>query len=67
MDKTIRYEDLPDIMNVDEAAEFLRLARSSVYEAIRQKQIVSVRIGKRILIPKSALLQLFQPAIQQGE
>ena len=58
------YDKLPDVLNVDEVAEFLRLGRSSVYEAIRQREIPSVRIGKRILISKRALRRIVEP---QGE
>ena len=59
MDAGSRYEQLPDILTVDETAEFLRLGRSSVYDAIRMKEIPAVRIGRRILVPKVVLERLF--------
>jgi len=52
-----RFDDLPDILTVDEAADFLRLGRSSVYESIHAKDIPAVRIGRRLLVPKSGLKQ----------
>lgn len=55
MNPTLRFDELPDILTVDEAAEYLRLGRSAVYEAVRTKAIPSVRVGKRILIPRSGL------------
>jgi len=58
MDQTRRFEELPDILTVDETAEFLRLGRSSVYDAIQARVIPALRIGRRILIPKSALLAM---------
>lgn len=33
----------------------LGISRASAYEAVQIKPIPSVRIGKRILVPKSAL------------
>jgi len=49
------YSELPDIVTVDEASAFLRVGRSLIYEQISQRAIRSIRIGRRILIPKSAL------------
>jgi excisionase family DNA binding protein len=55
-----RFEDLPDILTVEEAACFLRVGRSLVYEAIRQRAIPAVRVGRRILVPKSGLKQFVE-------
>ncbi len=46
--------------SVDEAAELLGISRTSAYEAIRKGEIPHIKIGKRILIPKSALTNLLQ-------
>jgi excisionase family DNA binding protein len=48
-------DDLPDVLTVAEAAKFLRVGRNSVYEAVRRNELPSVRIGRRLLIPKAAL------------
>lgn len=40
---------------VDEAAALLGIGRNGAYLGVRLKQIPSIRIGKRILIPKAAL------------
>ncbi len=50
------YEPL--VFTVEEARHRLGLSRGGCYEAIRRGEIPSIRIGKRILIPKSALLRL---------
>lgn len=54
--------NMPDILTVAEVAEYLRLSRNGVYEALRQNAIPHTRIGKRILIPKSALRQMLDAA-----
>jgi excisionase family DNA binding protein len=41
-----------------EAAERLRLHPYTVYEMVKQGRIRSVRVGRRILIPESALVGL---------
>jgi excisionase family DNA binding protein len=55
-----RLADLPDVLTVPEAARFLRIGRNSVYEAVRRHELPSVRIGRRLLIPKAALQRLLE-------
>jgi excisionase family DNA binding protein len=49
-------------LTVDEARRMLGLSRGSAYEAVRTGSIPSVRIGKRILIPRAALTRLLDKA-----
>ena len=41
--------------SVDEVARILGVARGTAYEAIRRGEIPSIRIGKRILVPRAKL------------
>jgi excisionase family DNA binding protein len=50
--------DLPLVLTVEETAKVMRLSRGSTYEAVRTGAIPSVRIGRRVLIPRAALLAL---------
>ena len=43
---------------VEEAARLLGIGRSAAYEGVRTGQIPSIRIGRRILVPKAALEQM---------
>jgi excisionase family DNA binding protein len=52
----INTDDLPDILTVDEAARLLRISRGLAFAAVRQGDIPSVRVGRRILVPKTQLL-----------
>lgn len=45
-------------LSVEQARLRLGLSRGLMYEAVKRGEIPSIRIGKRILIPKSALLRL---------
>ena len=47
---------------VEEAAEVLGIGRNSAYEGVRTGEIPSVRIGKRILVPRAALERRLQVA-----
>jgi len=49
---------LPDALTVEETCRVLRLGRNSVYEGIRRKEIPSVKIGRRLLVPKAGIERL---------
>ncbi len=49
-----------DVLTVEETARYLRLSRGSTYAAIKRGDIPTVRIGRRILIPKAALVALLE-------
>ena len=49
---------LPDVLTVREAAKVLRVGANTIYEAVQRKQILCVRMGRRILIPKVQVLKL---------
>jgi len=49
-----------------ETARLLRIGRGTVYEQIRLGVIPSIRCGKRILIPKVALMKMLEGAKGDG-
>ena len=53
-----------DLLTVEQAAAYLQVSQSSIRSYIRQGRLQAYRIaGKRkVLIPKSALLSLLEPA-----
>jgi excisionase family DNA binding protein len=53
-------------LTVKEAGKKLGLSRGLMYEAIRRGQIPSIRIGRRILIPRLALERLLQDHSPNG-
>jgi excisionase family DNA binding protein len=50
-------DDEFQLLTADEASELIRLPRSSVYELARNRRIPCVRIGRRILFVRAALVQ----------
>jgi excisionase family DNA binding protein len=46
------------VMTLTEAAALLRISRGSAYEAARRKEIPTIRIGRRLLVPSDALERL---------
>ncbi len=51
---------LPTTYKVEEAAKLLRIGRNKAYEAVACGEIPSVRIGKRILVPRIALERMLE-------
>ena len=53
-----------DLLTVEQAATFLQVSQSSIRSYIRQGRLQAFRIaGKRkVLIPRTALLSLLEPA-----
>jgi excisionase family DNA binding protein len=51
-------------LTVLEAAQMLGLSKGAVYEAAATGAIPSIRVGRRILIPKAALNRLLASASQ---
>jgi excisionase family DNA binding protein len=43
---------------IDEAARLLGISRNSAYEAARRGELPVIRLGRRILIPRSRLADL---------
>ena len=53
-ERSMELADLPELMTVKQAAEYLRTNRHSVYVAVRDGSIPSTRFGKgNIRIPRS--------------
>lgn len=52
------HEALPLVLTVPEAAKQLRVGIGRCYELVRCGRLRSIKIGKRFLIPKSAVFDV---------
>ena len=46
------------VKTLNEVASLLRISRGSAYEAAKRKEIPTIRIGRRLLVPSAALERL---------
>ena len=60
-------EALPVVLTVEEVAEVLRIGRTSAYEAVRRGEIPTVKIGRRVIVPRAALERLLASTLEGGE
>ncbi len=49
-----------DVLTVKQVATELGLSTNTVYEAIRRKEIPSVKIGRKIFVSRQALERMLQ-------
>jgi excisionase family DNA binding protein len=54
---TVRHRELPadHLLTVQEAADWLRVSRWSVYSLIHANQLRTIKIGRRRLVSRDAL------------
>lgn len=56
------FKEYPDIMTVGQLAKALNIGKNSAYALVNNKTIGSLRIGKKILVPKSCVIDYVQSA-----
>lgn len=53
-------DDLPEVLTIDETARFLRISRGLAFTAAGRGEIPAVRVGRRLLVPRTRLLAWLQ-------
>ena len=51
----VMFEDYPDILSPEEAAEALRIGENAIYELLNSKKLSAYKNGRNWLIPKEAV------------
>ena len=49
-------EEIPLVLSVDDLCRVLSIGKNSAYALIKSKEIASLRIGRNLRIPRSALI-----------
>jgi excisionase family DNA binding protein len=62
-----KRRNAPQTYSVDEVAEILGVSRPLAYEGCARGEIPCVRIGRRILVPRSALEAMLRGGAVQQE
>ena len=53
-------DDLPPILTVEQTAKVLGISRGLAFTAVRTGDIPSIRIGRRILVPRDGLREMLR-------
>lgn len=54
------------ILTVPEAAKLLRLSRAFTYQLVAEAQLPSLKLGRRVLIPRSALERFIEDRAEEA-
>lgn len=52
-----------ETISVEEAGQRLGIGRNSAYEAARRREIPTIRIGRRMLVPLAAFERMLDPPV----
>ena len=52
------FKDYDDVVTIEDIMNMLHIGRTTVYELLKDGTIYSVRIGKRYIVPKQAIINL---------
>ena len=55
------------VLTVDECAEYLGISRKQAYFGVHKRDIPSIRVGNRILVPRAALDKMLVGAGSNGK
>ena len=61
------FASLPDLLTVDETADYLRVSRETIFSLIKAGDLPAFRVGKQFRISKDALHSLSTKPSTEGE
>lgn len=50
------FDGYPSILNADQLADLLGISRAGAYQLLHQESFPTLKIGKRLLVPKDKLM-----------
>ena len=53
------FSEYGDIVTVEEVMKMLQIGRVSVYQMLKSGEIRSLKVGKKYVIPKKSVIELF--------
>lgn len=60
------YDQLPIVLNADQLALALGISRANAYQLMHSKGFPTLRLGKRLLVPKDKFLEWLDSASEKG-
>ena len=54
------FEKYPDVVTIEQVAEMLNIGINKTYELLRTNTIQHVRVGRRYIIAKKAVIEIFK-------
>jgi excisionase family DNA binding protein len=70
LDSSISQQPMPGTkmtLSVSEAAEMIGISKPKVYDLIRDGELISIHVGKKIVIPKQSVIDWLSGGVNNGE
>ena len=64
-DEIINYEQLPLTLKADQVAAVLGISRANAYTLLRREDFPTLRIGKRMLVPRDRFIRWIEENTQK--
>lgn len=59
------FKDYPDIITIIDLQAMLHIGRNAAYKLLQDNSIVSVRVGKKYIIPKSSVANFVTEGVRK--
>ncbi len=63
MKKPASLDELPDFCSLEELSRVLQISRSTAYRMAAQGSIPSLRVGRRVIVPKEHLVRWIDSSV----
>ena len=70
LDNSISQQPLPGTkmtLSVSEAAKMIGISKPKVYDLVREEQLPGIHVGKKIVIPKQAVIDWLSRGVNNGK
>ena len=70
LDNSMSQQTLPGTkmtLSVSETAELIGISKPKVYDLLRDGELTSIHVGKKIVIPKQAVIDWLSGGVNNGE
>lgn len=61
------FQEFPDVVSVEDVAKMLGIGRNKAYELVHCKAIKSIRVGRKIKVPKINVIEFLLNPYQKFE
>lgn len=59
------FKDYPDIITIIDLQAMLHIGRNAAYKLLQDNSIVSIRVGKKYIIPKASVANFIMEGVKK--
>ena len=58
-DENVKFDDLPEILSLDDIASYLRVTKPVVIDMIEENNLSTIKVGKKLIRVKKEVIKNF--------